>query len=108
MFCFGLSIQRNVAKGSGRLCIQMEPTLLSVQHLFFTGSSEGFDWIKMLLIIEALLLISSALGQESGENHEHFHDQNLLIMVSHLFSAGTDMTAPEKQTIFSGNFGGFD
>ncbi|XP_056091586.1 ecto-ADP-ribosyltransferase 4-like [Rhinichthys klamathensis goyatoka] len=36
-------------------------------HLFFTRStrsSEGFDWIKMLLIIEALLLILAALGQD--------------------------------------------
>ncbi|ROK79789.1 hypothetical protein DPX16_1523 [Anabarilius grahami] len=34
-----------------------------IKHLFFTGSSEGFDRIKMLLIIEALLLILSALAQ---------------------------------------------
>ncbi|ROK79153.1 NAD(P)(+)--arginine ADP-ribosyltransferase 2 [Anabarilius grahami] len=33
-------------------------------HLFFTGSSEGFDRMKMLLIIEAFLLILSALGQD--------------------------------------------
>ncbi len=49
------------------------------QHLFFTGStrsSEGFDWIKMLLIIEALLLILAALGQVSLCSSMNITDMN--------------------------------
>ncbi len=48
----------------------------SALHYTSTRSSEGFDWIKMLLIIEALLLILAALGQVSLCSSMNITDMN--------------------------------